>query len=160
MQVTVMMGSDSDLRIIKEVCGLLTKFGVDFEAHIMSAHRTPNDLLDYIKHCESKGCRVYICAAGKAAHLAGITASHTIRPVIGIPISTSFMGLDSLLSTSQMPNGVPVATVGVDSGANAALLALQILALLDEKIQKKLVEYREELANAVREQDKNLSKWL
>ncbi len=160
MQVAVLMGSDSDFPIAKEVCDILMRFGVDFDAHILSAHRTPHDLEDYIKHCESKGCRVYICAAGKAAHLAGVVASHTIKPVIGIPLGTSLMGLDSLFSTLQMPQGVPVMTVGIDSGTNAAISAVQILALVDEKYLVQLKEYRAEIAEAVRKQDKFLHEYI
>jgi 5-(carboxyamino)imidazole ribonucleotide mutase len=160
MLVTVLSGSNADFATVKEICEIFKRFGVEFDAHILSAHRSPVDLLEYVKHCEVKGCRVYVCAAGKAAHLAGVVASHTLKPVIGVPLSTSLMGLDSLLSTSQMPKGVPVATVGVDAGENAALLALQILALDNKEILVKLQEYRTDLANLVREQDANLSKWL
>ncbi len=160
MQVAVLMGSDSDFPIAKEVCDILVRFGVNFDAHILSAHRTPHDLEDYIKHCESKGCRVYICAAGKAAHLAGVVASHTLKPVIGIPLGTSLMGLDSLFSTIQMPKGVPVMTMGIDSGTNAAISAIQILALVDEKYFVQLKEYRAEIADGVRKHDRFLHEYL
>ncbi len=160
MQVAVIMGSDSDFPIAKEVCDTLTKFGVDFDAHVLSAHRTPHDLEDYVKHCESKGCRVFICAAGKAAHLSGVVASQTLRPVIGIPVGTSLMGLDSLFSTIQMPRGVPVMTVGIDGGTNAALSAIQILSLLDDKFYVRLKEYRAEIAASVHKHDRFLHEYL
>ncbi len=149
MKVIVLMGSDTDWVQAKEACHTLQKFKVDFESHILSAHRSPSDVIDFVKKCENP-C-IFICAAGKAAHLAGLVASHTSFPVIGIPVSGSPLnGIDSLLSTIQMPTGVPVATVAIDGGSNAAILAIQILALTDKELWNRLRNYRDELLEAVR----------
>src|SRR5260370_16593979 len=130
--VVLLMGSDSDLPTVKEACAVLQDFGVAFEAHVLSAHRTPDDLTAFVQRAEQSGVRVFIAAAGGAAHLAGVVAAHTTRPVIGIPIHTSALGgLDSLLSTVQLPAGVPVATMSIGPGGarNPALFAIEILAL-------------------------------
>ena len=146
------MGSDSDWPKIKAVAAALDEFGVPYEASVMSAHRTPEAVHQYAVTAAGRGLRVLIAAAGGAAHLAGVVASHTILPVIGIPVPTEMMGgLDSLLSTVQMPGDVPVATVGVGMGGprNAGLLAVQILALSDKTLQDKLADYKGRLAEKV-----------
>src|SRR5260370_42521225 len=138
--VAVLMGSDSDLPTVKEACAVLRDFGVAFEAHVLSAHRGPEDLVSFVKQAEARGLRIFIAAAGGAAHLAGTVAAHSTRPVIGIPIQNSALGgLDSLLSTVQMPGGVPVATmaIGAAGARNAGLLALQFLALSDAALSQR-----------------------
>jgi len=157
--VVLLMGSDSDLPTVKEACLVLQSFGVPFEAHVLSAHRTPDDLVAYVRKAEQSGVRVFIAAAGGAAHLAGVVAAHTSRPVIGIPIQTSSLGgLDSLLSTVQMPGGVPVATmaIGTPGARNAGLFAVQILALADSTLATKLQDYRNQQVEAVRQKDKKI----
>jgi phosphoribosylaminoimidazole carboxylase PurE protein len=153
------MGSDSDLPTVKEACAVLQSFGVPFEAHVISAHRSPEDLVAFVRKAEQIGVRVFIAAAGGAAHLAGVVAAHTTRPVIGIPIQTSGLGgLDSLLSTVQMPGGVPVATMAIGPGGarNAGLFAVQVLALADPALAAKLQEYRAKQIEQVRQKDKKI----
>jgi 5-(carboxyamino)imidazole ribonucleotide mutase len=157
--VVLLMGSDTDLPTVKEACVVLQSFDVAFEAHVLSAHRSPEDLVAYVHKAEQLGVRVFIAAAGGAAHLAGVIAAHTTRPVIGIPIQTSAMGgLDSLLSTVQMPGGVPVATMAIGAGGarNAGLFAVQILALADPTLAAKLQQYRAEQIEQVRQKDKKI----
>jgi len=152
MKVGVFLGSDSDFPIVEEAIHLMKKFQVPFGLEITSAHRSPERTRTLVKKYEEKGAGVFIAAAGKAAHLAGVVASHTTRPVIGIPIGGSDLGgLDALLSTSQMPKGIPVACMGIGkSGAlNAALLAIQILALTDSSLEEKLEDYRSQMADNV-----------
>ena len=144
-KVAILMGSDSDAEFLKPCGEVLREVGVPFVARVLSAHRTPNEAVDFTKAAKKDGIEVMICAAGGAAHLAGVVAANTELPVIGIPVVTDFMGgLDSLLSTVQMPAGTPVATVGAHSGGvrNAAFLAVRILALKDEALEKALVEYK------------------
>lgn len=156
-KVAIFMGSKSDLDKVKPCAKILEELGVDYFMTITSAHRTPERTTKLIKEMEEKGCEVFICAAGMAAHLAGVVASKTIKPVIGIPINASLNGLDALLSTVQMPPGFPVATVAIDkAGAkNAAWLAVQILALKDEALAQKLkkarVKFVEEVEKASKE---------
>ncbi len=141
--VAVIMGSDSDLEVMKEACALLDELNVAYEVSIVSAHRTPERMYDYAKSARDRGIEVIIAAAGGAAHLPGMVASLTTLPVIGVPIrSSSLNGLDSLLSIVQMPPGVPVATVGINGARNAALLACEILAVKYEDIARRLEEYR------------------
>jgi 5-(carboxyamino)imidazole ribonucleotide mutase len=143
--VSILMGSKSDYEVMREAVKILEKFQVPYELIITSAHRTPERTHTYVKEAEEKGAKVFICGAGMAAHLAGVVASLTTRPVIGVPMSSGMMdGLDALLSTVQMPGGMPVATVAVGkAGAkNAAYLALQILANDDEELKAKLIEDR------------------
>ena len=145
--VAILMGSDSDAEYLKGCGEVLRSLGIPFEARVLSAHRTPDDTVAYVKAAKTKGVRVFICAAGGAAHLAGVVAAHTELPVIGIPVETSSLkGLDSLLSTVQMPAGTPVATVAIGSGGvkNAAFLAARILALSDAKLEKALKDHKEE----------------
>lgn len=156
-KVAILMGSDSDLPVVKGAINTLKDFGVKSEVHIMSAHRTPQQACDFASNAKSKGFGVIICAAGKAAHLAGVVAAHTTLPVIGIPMKSSTLdGLDALLSTVQMPKGIPVATVAIDGAENAALLAVQILALYDEELEAKLRDMRTRMTNEVLEKDKKL----
>lgn len=146
MKVAVIMGSKSDLPVLKPAIDTLKDFGIEVEAHIMSAHRTPELAADFAKNAKDKGVEVIIAAAGKAAHLAGVIAGHTILPVIGLPIKSSTMdGLDSLLSTVQMPEGIPVATVAINGGKNAALLAMQILALKYDTLSDLLYKFKENM---------------
>jgi len=154
------MGSDSDLGVMQEATKVLKQFEVAYEIGVYSAHRSPHRTLEYVKSARDRGLRVIIAGAGSSAHLAGVTAAETTLPVIGVPIDSSpLSGLDSLLSTVQMPPGVPVATMGVGkSGAtNAAFFALQILALGDEKLARKLAEYKEQLEKAVAEKSRKVS---
>jgi 5-(carboxyamino)imidazole ribonucleotide mutase len=153
-KVAVIMGSDSDLLILKGCIKTLKDFDVPVEVHIMSAHRTPHAAADFSTNAKNNGFGVIIAAAGKAAHLAGVMAAHTILPVIGIPIKASTLdGLDALLSTVQMPKGIPVATVAIDGADNAALLAIQILALSDQNLSVKLTEYKEKMVNEIMQKD-------
>ncbi|MBU2540478.1 MAG: 5-(carboxyamino)imidazole ribonucleotide mutase [Candidatus Omnitrophica bacterium] len=155
--VSIIMGSSSDTQVLKETEIILERFSVPFEKRVLSAHRSPEDLVEYVKKAQDKGTKIIIAGAGGAAALAGVVAAHTVLPVIGIPMETnSLKGLDSLLSTVQMPSGVPVATmaVGKAGAKNAAILTLQILAITDKKLQRKLAAYKKELVDTVRIQNK------
>lgn len=148
--VGIIMGSDSDLPIMKEAAKILDYFEIEYELTIVSAHRTPERLVDYAKKSKSRGIQVIIAGAGGAAHLPGMVASLTELPVIGVPIKTSTLnGLDSLLSIVQMPRGVPVATVAINGSKNAGILAAQIIGLKDSDIQKKVLKYKEEMKEEV-----------
>lgn len=156
-KVAIVMGSNSDLPVVQGAIDKLKEFGVDFEAHVISAHRTPAQAEEFAKSAKSKGVKVIIAAAGKAAHLGGVIAAYTTLPVIALPIKSSFMdGLDSLLSMVQMPSGIPVATVGVNASDNAGILAVQMLALSDEGLSSKLEQFKAEMAEAVAEKDRKL----
>ena len=153
-KVAVIMGSDSDLPALRPCFEQLRALGVPFEAHVYSAHRTPDAAAEFAKAARADGFGVLIAAAGKAAHLAGALAARTTLPVIGIPVKSSTLdGLDALLSTVQMPSGMPVATVAIDGAANAALLAAQILAVSDEDLALKLASLREAQTRKVLEKD-------
>lgn len=153
------MGSDSDLSVMQEASKLLEEFGIDYEINVVSAHRTPNWMFQYASSAVKKGLKVIIAGAGGSAHLPGMTASITTLPVIGVPIKTkSLDGLDSLLSIAQMPPGIPVATVGINGAKNAALLAIQILATSDKKLDSKLTDYRSKLKDSVLEKTEKLKK--
>jgi 5-(carboxyamino)imidazole ribonucleotide mutase len=141
--VGIIMGSDSDMPIMNKAIEVFQEFEIGFEIKILSAHRTPDEHSDYSKTAEQRGLKVIIAAAGGAAHLPGVTAAHTILPIIGVPINSKLNGIDSLLSIVQMPSGIPVATVAVDGAKNSALLAIEILALSDKKIREKLIIFRE-----------------
>ncbi|MBN1589758.1 MAG: 5-(carboxyamino)imidazole ribonucleotide mutase [Pirellulales bacterium] len=157
------MGSDSDWPKINTVAAALDQFDVPYEVNVMSAHRTPEAVRQYASSARDRGLRVLIAAAGGAAHLAGVVAAHTTLPVIGIPVPTTLEGgLDSLLSTVQMPGDVPVATVGVGPGGarNAGLLAVQILAIADEGLSRKLVEFKDQLAEKVAAKNRALQATL
>lgn len=145
-KVAIVMGSDTDLAIFAEAAGVLEEFEVPYQMTVASAHRSPNLVHRYVKGMVTEGVKVFIAGAGGAAHLAGVVASLTTLPVVGIPTKAkSLDGLDSLLSTAQMPPGVPVATVGINAGKNAGLLAVQILATSDKELQSKLAAYKEKL---------------
>ena len=142
-KVGIIMGSDSDLPIVEKAIDILKDFSIPFEVHIYSAHRTPEKAIEFSKNAEKNGFGVIIAAAGMAAHLAGVIAANTILPVIGIPCkSQNLEGIDALLSTVQMPSGIPVATVAINGGVNAALLSIEILAVNDKELSKKLKEKR------------------
>jgi len=149
--VAVIMGSQSDWETMKEACETLKSFAVPFIKKVISAHRTPDDMRDFATTASDQGLKVIIAGAGGAAHLPGMTASFTTLPVIGVPVkSKSLDGLDSLLSIVQMPKGVPVATVSIGNSANAALLAVQILAIHDLKLAEKLIQFRKKQTHTVR----------
>ncbi|MBI4341289.1 MAG: 5-(carboxyamino)imidazole ribonucleotide mutase [Candidatus Omnitrophica bacterium] len=156
--VAILMGSDSDWPVMEAAANILTEFGVAWEAHPFSAHRSPELVREFVTNAPSRGIKVFIAGAGGAAHLAGTVAAHTTLPVIGVPIQNKLKGLDSLLSTLQMPKGVPVATVAIDSAGNAAILAVQCLALSDAKLQEALVAYKKKLVDGVRAADMKLAK--
>lgn len=156
-QVAIVMGSNSDLPVVHGAIDQLKSFGVDFEAHVISAHRTPQRAEEFAKSAKENGVKVIIAAAGKAAHLGGVIAAYTTLPVIALPIKSSFMdGLDSLLSMVQMPTGIPVATVGVNGADNAGILAVQMLAVSDSALAEKLDKFKADMAKAVEEKDKKL----
>ena len=158
-KVAVIMGSDSDFPALRGCISFLKKYGVETEVFVMSAHRTPDKAAEFAKSADENGFDVIIAAAGKAAHLAGVLAAHTVLPVIGIPIKSSTLdGLDSLLSTVQMPKGIPVATVAIDGGDNAAILAVQILSLKYEYLKQKLSDMKKEMAEAVKEKNNSVKK--
>lgn len=157
MKVSVIMGSKSDFDVVKPALKILDRFGVERDVRVISAHRTPEEAHRYVKEAEKNGTDVFIGVAGKAAHLAGVIASFTARPVIALPVATSMMGgLDSLLSMVQMPSGVPVATVAVNGGENAGLLAVQILSVKDDGLKKKLADFKKELAEKTQKADREL----
>lgn len=154
MKVAIIMGSASDWGVMKAAVDTLKSFGIEVELTVASAHRTPQKVHDLVK---SSSAQIFIAAAGMAAHLAGVVASLTVKPVIGVPISSEpFKGLDSLLSTIQMPGGIPVATMAVNGAKNAALFAVEILSLQDDELAKKLISYREQMAAEVELNDKRL----
>lgn len=156
-KVAVIMGSDSDLPVVEPALKRLKNWGIPIEAHVMSAHRTPEAAAEFSKSAEESGFGVIIAAAGKAAHLAGVLAAHTTLPVIGIPVKSSTLdGLDALLATVQMPSGIPVATVAIDGADNAAILAAQILALSDQDLREKLSAMKEQMREGVSKKDEAL----
>lgn len=151
------MGSDSDWPILQAAGEILKEFGVKFEKRVVSAHRTPDDMAEYGRSASARGLKIIIAGAGGAAHLPGMLASHTILPVIGVPIPSKYLqGLDSLLSIVQMPTGIPVATMAIGGAANAGLLAVQILALEDASLQDKLKKFRAKQSAASRAKNKGL----
>jgi 5-(carboxyamino)imidazole ribonucleotide mutase len=145
MKVGIIFGSKSDIKIMKNAAVALKEFQVDFEVHILSAHRVPERLLEVIRKMENTGVECIIAGAGLAAHLPGVIASHTVMPVIGVPIKADLEGIDSLLSIVQMPKSIPVATVGINNSYNAGMLAVQILSLKDPELKDKLLKYRKEM---------------
>lgn len=154
MKVAFVMGSDSDLPIVEKAIHIVKQFGVDIEVRVISAHRTPQVAEQFAREARENGIEVIVAAAGKAAHLGGVLAAFTTVPVIGLPILSSTLdGLDSLLSIVQMPPGIPVATVGINAGENAGLLAVQMLSVKYEELQDALTEYRHRMAEAVKEKD-------
>ena len=152
-KVGIIMGSDSDLPVVEKAINVLKDFGIPFEVHIYSAHRTPEQARAFALGARQNGFGVFICAAGMAAHLAGAIAANTTIPVIGIPIKSSLDGLDALLSTVQMPSGIPVATVAINGAANAAFLAAEIISLSDDDLAEKLDARRKADADAVLAKD-------
>lgn len=157
IDVGIIMGSDSDLPIMKEAEDILSEFNIGCEIKIVSAHRTPDYMSSYAKTAKERGLKVIIAGAGGAAHLPGMTASHTTLPVIGVPIkSKSLDGLDSLLSIVQMPSGVPVATVGINQAKNAGLLAAKIIAINDKSISEKIEEYKKKMESESLKKNENI----
>ena len=157
-KVAVIMGSDSDLPVVEKAFAVLGEYGVPFEAHVMSAHRTPEDVSRFVGSARENGFGVVIACAGMAAHLAGVCAAATTLPVIGVPVKGGMLdGLDALLSTVQMPTGIPVATVAMNGAANAAILAVEILALSDESLAAALAASRQAGAEKVRAKDAALA---
>ena len=153
-KVALIMGSDSDLPVVEKAIDILRRFDVPFEVHVYSAHRTPDASASFARSAQDNGFGVIVAFAGKAAHLAGALAANTILPVIGVPVrATNLDGIDALLSTVQMPTGMPVATVAIDGAANAALLSVQILALSDEALSKAYADYRREQTEKVLEKN-------
>ena len=151
------MGSDSDLPVVKKATDVLEEFGVPFEVRVLSAHRTPLEAQEFARSARDNGFGVIIAAAGMAAHLAGAFAANTTLPVIGIPIKAKYLdGVDALLSTVQMPTGMPVATVAIDGAANAALLSIQMLAIYDDELRQKYDAYRAEATSKVLEKDRTI----
>ena len=154
-KVAIVMGSDSDLPIVDKAAATLREYGVPFEVHVYSAHRTPDQAAAFARSAAENGIGVIIAAAGKAAHLAGALAANTVLPVIGLPVKSSNLdGIDALLSTVQMPSGIPVATVAIDGAVNAALLSIQMLALSEPELMEKLQTARQEAAAAVLEKNR------
>lgn len=157
-KVGIIMGSDSDLPVLEKAVAVLNEYGVPYEMHVYSAHRTPLQAHEFSSKAIENGFGVIIAAAGKAAHLAGSIAANTVLPVIGIPVKASELdGLDALLSTVQMPSGIPVATVAINGAQNAALLAIQILAVEDKDLREKLLSARKQATEKVLEKDKAVS---
>ena len=153
LKVSILMGSKSDAETVEETVKILKKFGVGYEVKVLSAHRTPAEVVKYVEKLPGRGIKVVIAAAGMSAALAGTIAAHTVLPVIGIPIDTrTLQGLDSLLSTVQMPKGIPVAcmSIGKSGAQNAGIFACQILALSDIKLNKKLIEFKTDMASAIK----------
>lgn len=159
IQVAILMGSDSDYPVMQKSEEVLKEFNISYETRILSAHRTPKQTIQFISTAEKQGVKVFIAGAGGAAHLAGVVAAYTVKPVIGVPImSKSMNGLDSLLSIVQMPPGVPVATVAIDGAKNAALLAIQILAINNKDIIKRFFIYKKKMEKDVLKKDKLLKR--
>lgn len=159
-KVAVIMGSDSDFPIVKDAVKELKSYGVPYEVHVMSAHRTPELASEFAAGAKDNGFGVIICAAGMAAHLAGVIAGHTTLPVIGIPIKSTFDGLDALLATVQMPSGIPVATVAVNGAKNAAILAIQMLSLSDETLAEKLLDAKKAMIDGVKAKDAKMQEMI
>lgn len=163
MKVMIFLGSDSDFEVIEDALKVLKEFGVPFGLEVTSAHRSPERTVGLVKEAEKQGVEVFIAVAGKAAHLAGVVAAHTVRPVIGVPVeSAALAGLDALFSTVQMPKGIPVATMalGKHGGSNAALLAVEILALGNDALRQKLLDYRAKMAAGVEASSRKLHEKL
>ncbi len=161
MKVAVFIGSDSDFEVVKDALEIFKEFQVSFALEVTSAHRSPERTARLVKSCEDNGAELFIVVAGKAAHLAGVVASHTLRPVIGVPVAGSVLnGFDALLSTVQMPEGIPVATMGLgkSGAANAALLAVQVLSLKEPSLRERLEEYRQEMVSRIEARSKDIQK--
>ena len=155
-KAALIMGSDSDFPKVKGCVEKLKSFGIEVDVNVISAHRTPDAAAEFSKNAEANGIDVIICAAGMAAHLGGVMAAHTILPVIGIPIKSTFEGMDALLATVQMPPGIPVATVGIDNGTNAAILAAQIMSLKYDCLKDKLRAEKQRMADGVMKKNEKI----
>ena len=153
-----MMGSDSDLPVMQEAVKVLEEFGIGSEIHVMSAHRTPEAVVEYVKKSEAGGYKVFICSAGMSAHLAGIVAAHTALPVIGVPIGKSAAGVDALFSTVQMPPGIPVATVAINGAKNAGILAAQIIGTGHSDILQNVRMFKEKISKDIKAKDERLQR--
>lgn len=156
--VSIIMGSTSDLPVLEKAAKLFDEFEIPFELNALSAHRTPEEVTAFATSAQERGLKVIIAAAGMAAHLPGVIAAQTTVPVIGVPIKSTLEGMDALLAIVQMPPGIPVATVGINAGLNAAILAVQMLALSDEKIAAKLETYKKNLAKKIVKANEDLSR--
>ncbi|MGE4333158.1 MAG: 5-(carboxyamino)imidazole ribonucleotide mutase [Macellibacteroides sp.] len=156
--VSIIMGSTSDLPVMEKAAKFLDEMQVPFEMHALSAHRTPAEVKAFAKNAKGRGIKVIIAAAGMAAHLCGVIASMTTLPVIGVPINASLDGMDALLAIVQMPPGIPVATVGINGSLNAGILAVQMLAVGDDKLQEKLDQYKEDLKKKIIQANEDLAK--
>ncbi|MGI6455608.1 MAG: 5-(carboxyamino)imidazole ribonucleotide mutase [bacterium] len=157
MAISILMGSKSDLEIMKKAGDALNAFGIKYEMNVLSAHRTPEEVSEHVRSAPSRGIKIFICGAGMAAHLAGAVAGQTTLPVIGVPLTGSPLGgQDALLSTVQMPRGIPVATVAIDGAYNAGMLAVQMLALSDETLAQKLEESRQKMRQDILKINENL----
>jgi len=155
--VGILMGSDSDLPVMSEAAKVLAEFGIGAEVHTLSAHRTPEAVVEYVTKSEAGGYKVFICGAGGAAHLAGVVAAHTSLPVIGVPImNKTAAGVDALFSTAQMPPGIPVATVAINGAKNAGILAAQIIGAGDMDVRAKVTAYKEKMAKDITAKDNEL----
>ena len=159
MAIAIIMGSDSDWGVMKKAVEVFNEFGVEVELTVASAHRTPERVKEFVTQCDKNGTKIFMAAAGCAAHLAGVVASYTAKPVIGVPINSEpLKGVDALLSTVQMPGGVPVATMAINGAKNAALFAVEILALQDKNLQMKLADYRANMVKEVENKSESVKK--
>lgn len=156
--VSIIMGSTSDMPVLEKAAKLLDEFEIPFEINALSAHRTPQEVTDFANNASKRGLKVIIAAAGMAAHLPGVIAAQTTVPVIGVPIKSTLEGLDALLAIVQMPPGIPVATVGINAGLNAAILAVQMLSLTDERIAARFAEYKQGLAKKIVKANEDLAR--
>ena len=156
--VSVIMGSTSDMPVLEKAAKLLDEFEIPFEINALSAHRTPQEVTDFANNASKRGLKVIIAAAGMAAHLPGVIAAQTTVPVIGVPIKSTLEGMDALLAIVQMPPGIPVATVGINAGLNAAILAVQMLSLTDERIAARFAEYKQGLAKKIVKANEDLAR--
>ena len=156
--VSIIMGSTSDMPVLEKAAKLLDEFEIPFEINALSAHRTPQEVTDFANNASKRGLKVIIAAAGMGAHLPGVIAAQTTVPVIGVPIKSTLEGMDALLAIVQMPPGIPVATVGINAGLNAAILAVQMLSLTDERIAARFAEYKQGLAKKIVKANEDLAR--
>ena len=156
--VSIIMGSTSDMPVLEKAAKLLDEFEIPFEINALPAHRTPQEVTDFANNASKRGLKVIIAAAGMAAHLPGVIAAQTTVPVIGVPIKSTLEGMDALLAIVQMPPGIPVATVGINAGLNAAILAVQMLSLTDERIAARFAEYKQGLAKKIVKANEDLAR--
>lgn len=156
--VSIIMGSTSDMPVLEKAAKLFDEFEIPFEINALSAHRTPQEVTDFANNASKRGLKVIIAAAGMAAHLPGVIAAQTTVPVIGVPIKSTLEGMDALLAIVQMPPGIPVATVGINAGLNAAILAVQMLSLTDERIAARFAEYKQGLAKKIVKANEDLAR--